>query len=726
MEPTNWRQQQQDGVAPNWSTANISASTAVSDIGKALENIINSISASETNVSNAFPDINSFKNQMSKLTDLVSCKNLTYHVKKTISTAGGESLVLLCAAPDGRDVAAKLYYEPVNTSRSTTGARKYVLDYMATEEGKKYTLAVEDIGVVEVNGIKYYFEIMPYCKDGDLRNEGPFSFEQIEELTVQLNEALHSMHCAGILHRDIKPDNLYRVDGRVVIGDFGVAKLSNGLSTGYNAGTDGYRAPETLIAVSATEAVFFYNEACDYYSLGPTLATLFEGHFIYDGIKADAITLHIQKGILPLRRVDPNRDKFENLLKGLCKYDQHYRFGYDDVKCWLVDHDYTGGISDEAWPKSFLAFGGEYKDERSLFEAITKNEERWEKGLELLYEKYFEDFFKSFRTDLALYAKSMDETYRVNDPDKGLALFLKRLYAPGPIVWRGYKYSSLSELGNKMLVAKNPEGYSELLQHNVISHWLENTEGISCDKDNLSLVKEIEAFSLKEPQISCYWFGNSFAGKKQLTLCGYSVSTMSQFFGALFTSPKNFYLNDAYSLIADKNKGAALYGFLFSFGLKNLINEYMGNISSCSGISEAVLVFSMLEKICAASEIDPAIVRRFFCKYGPAGIFVYVKKLVERDDVYFPLNVDGKQILEKIKEFKIPEIGKIEDMYKGYSDLIDLVTKMQNNLVNNPFCIETGIFEESGIAFSNLVGCFAFEIYGRRVPLGFSSHITSK
>ena len=146
------------------------------------------------------------------------------------------------------------------------------------------------------------------------------------------------------LHRDIKPANLYRLDGRIVIGDFGVARLAKAGVTRHTAGTDGYRAPESVLAVSAGESAFFFDEKSDYYSLGVTLGSLYEGHFVYEGMNAAMITVAVRQGHLPLTRAEPGRDQLENLLNGLCRYDSRYRFGYEDVRRWVLDYNYTGGI----------------------------------------------------------------------------------------------------------------------------------------------------------------------------------------------------------------------------------------------------------------------------------------------------------------------------------------------------------------------------------------------
>ena len=53
--------------------------------------------------------------------------------------------------------------------------------------------------------------------------------------------------------------------------------------------------------------------------------------------------------------------------------------------------------------------------------------------------------------------------------------------------------------------------------------------------------------------------------------------------------------------------------------------------------------------------------------------------------------------------------------------LVEEVDRMQNYLIENPHCILAGVYDTKGIICTNLVGCFAFKIFGRVAPLGFEA-----
>ena len=114
----------------------------------------------------------------------------------------------------------------------------------------------------EVDGLPYF--IMPYIEGESLRGRivrGPLSLRETVAILKDATRALAYAHSQGVVHRDIKPDNILLARGAAVVTDFGVAKavsaardrgIRSGGETitgiGISLGTPQYMAPEQAAA----------------------------------------------------------------------------------------------------------------------------------------------------------------------------------------------------------------------------------------------------------------------------------------------------------------------------------------------------------------------------------------------------------------------------------------------------------------------------------------------
>ncbi len=118
-----------------------------------------------------------------------------------------------------------------------------------------------------------------------IARSGAFSLERALTVAAAVADGLAGAHAAGVVHRDLKPDNvLIARDGRVVVTDFGIARAladalhgGAGNSMGLLMGTPAYMAPEQVEARPDIDA------RADIYAFGALLYELFTGHRAWPG-----------------------------------------------------------------------------------------------------------------------------------------------------------------------------------------------------------------------------------------------------------------------------------------------------------------------------------------------------------------------------------------------------------------------------------------------------------
>jgi serine/threonine protein kinase len=106
---------------------------------------------------------------------------------------------------------------------------------------------------------------------------GTLTEDQGKFITVCLLEALRNVHGAGIVHRDIKPDNiLIDCNGYPKLADFGIAESLENIVPGSQFGTLSYMAPEIIFEHS-------YGYTADFYSIGVLLLLMVTGDMLSTG-----------------------------------------------------------------------------------------------------------------------------------------------------------------------------------------------------------------------------------------------------------------------------------------------------------------------------------------------------------------------------------------------------------------------------------------------------------
>jgi eukaryotic-like serine/threonine-protein kinase len=223
---------------------------------------------------------------------------------------GGTCAVYEAVHRNGRRAAVKILSNPLETGR---------VGRMLVARESRLANAIRHPGVVEIldddiaeDGAAY---IVMELLEGETLEErrrrmgGAIPFWQLLPIFEQLLAVLEVAHEHGIVHRDIKPDNVFVTSfGQVKVLDFGLAADSPETKSGPWFGTPGFMPPE-----QARGAWSEIDKASDIWAVGATLATTLTGRLVHEGATNDAIvaaaaaseaSLEGLDEVIPIRVID--------------------------------------------------------------------------------------------------------------------------------------------------------------------------------------------------------------------------------------------------------------------------------------------------------------------------------------------------------------------------------------------------------------------------------------
>ena len=169
----------------------------------------------------------------------------------------------------------------------------------------KNVVRVHDVG--QSGGIHYI--TMEFIQGCDLNqyifDNWGIGYDELITLFMQVAQALHAAHQIGIVHRDVKPQNIMITwEGVVKVADFGIASAAGAMlksTSELSIGTPDYMAPET-----AQAGCNLADPRIDVYSLGVVMYEAFTGVLPFEGkTLMEKIQLHLEGKVRPPTELNP-------------------------------------------------------------------------------------------------------------------------------------------------------------------------------------------------------------------------------------------------------------------------------------------------------------------------------------------------------------------------------------------------------------------------------------
>jgi tRNA A-37 threonylcarbamoyl transferase component Bud32 len=185
------------------------------------------------------------------LTRLQSGLAARYRIEREIGRGATATVYLAHDLKHGRRVAIKVLHPALSVS---VGADRFLREiWIVAKLAHPHILPLHDSGVE--HDVLYY--VMPYVAGQSLRTRlierERLPLVDVLAIAADVADALDYAHAVGVVHRDVKPENVLVYEGRAVVADFGIARLVDIASTGTSGaltytdtiiGTPRYMSPE--------------------------------------------------------------------------------------------------------------------------------------------------------------------------------------------------------------------------------------------------------------------------------------------------------------------------------------------------------------------------------------------------------------------------------------------------------------------------------------------------
>ena len=229
-----------------------------------------------------------------------------YPVSRELGRGGMAVVYLGRDVKHGRDVAVKIIRPEL---AAALGRERFLREIaIAAQLHHPHIVPLYDSG--EADGLLYY--VMPYESELSLRDrlarDGPLPVDDALVLLCDICDALAYAHAHGIVHRDVKPDNVLLAGRHAMVTDFGVAKAmsestrdSDAQTTlGIMLGTPAYMAPEQIAVDPQVD------HRADVYAVGALAFELLTGRPPFGGDRQSVLSAHLTQPPVPVTALRPD------------------------------------------------------------------------------------------------------------------------------------------------------------------------------------------------------------------------------------------------------------------------------------------------------------------------------------------------------------------------------------------------------------------------------------
>jgi len=629
---------------------------------------------------------------------------------------GGESQIYKAKrVSDGLTVAIKIH-DTFNDDPLSRKNRSIILDFLYKHADYKNThiMPLLDDGFIELKDIESGdsysrpLDIIPFCEFGHI--EGCDYQKLKNKIIPEVLHAINLLHSNSLVHRDIKPCNIYLFDDCVLLADFGTtSKVINVDSHGKTItrkGTPGYTAPEISDS--------YYVIASDYYSLGCTIATLYNGgshvyQKLLDVNDISTINFSLRQGGLPLDCPE-NENDIQILVNSLIIREEKKRANYHDVLQWINNAanfvaTWHGSVINTQKEQSSLIFkfeGIECKSRVELTEAILKN---WEKGKQYLYRDIFRGFFNT--EDPALANNIYEVVEEVANHDLGLAMFLHYLnYNENkmcPIYWCGECYEKLSDISTAIFNnIANQRNIEEMLKSGFLS-WKYKQVNFS----NLQSIESLESIE----EITRHYQNIGYYLLMYCSLAGENLqnNTPDDIFIEITSKQENMIKK-----ISNFNNDDKLIAYLIFIGHQEPILNFKRNISSNESNNE-LLFYTLFENICKTK----GIVKEHYLKFGTLAYTYWIQQNIH---LYKFNGSASKKIENDYVNIFVDKKSDINEIHNNLQKLKVILNEFYKKLQNNYILTHLGIncsLDINGITTNYSFAFFISKLSNNPVPIGF-------